>query len=520
VLPAAGLALVLVVAMVAGWRLTRPAPAPARPAAACAGLDALAGAGFALSMIDGECIGWTDEQPFEFSAADPAVTTVMDRIAEENRAVALRWSAPAGGVPPVPYVRVAALMPMTGDQTSAMTGPTILHALQGLYAAQRRANDPALQAFRAATPGIQVVLANEGRDQTRWPPVVDQLAGLAADRDHPLVAAVGLGISTPQTQAAVTELTRRGIPSVGAVITATNLTAGRFFKVSPANTDYAAALRRWVTGYLATRPNPATTAGYLVADDNDDNYVQTLREALLGAFGATYRLDRRITRFAGSKKPATAQPGLFAPAVDNICATQADLVFFAGRDRDLPALVTALAQRHRCGHDKPVTVLTGATGLDGVQSAPDVLDTLTAADITLVDASATDPRGWAAGRYPPDGYAAFHAYAVGTLHLTEDDLDDGYAIMHHDALATVAWATRLSAEQLPAGALPRSGEVALGLTNLHGTEQVQLAGGTLSFWAVTHDSPGWPEGKPVPIFELPPRPGADPAAPPYLTQGP
>src|SRR5262249_18737948 len=201
--------------------------------------------------------------------------------------------------------------------------------------------------------------------------------------------------------------------------------------------DYALAL----AAYLRSRHD--LNSGYRVYDINDDdNYVRTLRQAIENQFGERYLLTRRRIGFAGTKKPQKATPALFDRAIDNICSTQADVVFYAGRERDLPAFVTALTNRGQCGHDKPIAILTGATGLGRTQGDPTVLAQLTRSNISIIDASSTSALEWSAGHRAPPGYPAFHEYFTNTLRLPETELIDGYAIMHHDALATAIWSAR------------------------------------------------------------------------------
>src|SRR5262249_22826202 len=151
------------------------------------------------------------------------------------------------------------------------------------------------------------------------------------------------------------------------------------------------------------------TAGYLVYDINDDNYVRTLRQAFEYQFGARYRLYARRTAFAGSKnsgEPA-ARPTLFTLAVSNICLTQADAVFYAGRDRDLPALIQALSNRDSCGHDKPITILIGSTGLGKTQTNAKIHRTMVDSKITLIDAASANAPRWGRQDRAPAGYSAF-----------------------------------------------------------------------------------------------------------------
>src|SRR5262249_38827784 len=152
------------------------------------------------------------------------------------------------------------------------------------------------------------------------------------------------------------------------------------------------------------------TSGYLVYDGNrDDNYVRTLRESFEQQFGGQYRLDQRRTAFAGSKRSPepTPRPTLFTLAVSNICQTQADVIFYAGRERDLPALIQALSNRGACGHDKPIAIMTGSTGLSRTNT-PAIHRTLVESRISVIDAASANPTGWGRQEQAPDGYRAFH----------------------------------------------------------------------------------------------------------------
>jgi len=118
--------------------------------------------------------------------------------------------------------------------------------------------------------------------------------------------------------------------------------------------------------------------------------------------------------------------------------------------------------------------------------------------ITLIDAASANAPRWGRQDRAPAGYSAFHDYYRDTLKLPEDWLADGYTIMHHDALATAIYATRVNAEDNDK--TPTNEDVYLTLTNLHGTRTVPAASGNLSFDNIGN---GWPRCKPVPIIQLP-----------------
>ncbi|MGW7577271.1 ABC transporter substrate-binding protein [Streptomyces sp. NPDC054765] len=450
-----------------------------------------------------ECVGITDEKAFSF---DPRLKVITDRIAQENRRVRAQWEKPAAGKSRLPYVKVAVLTPLTESDTSALPIEEIRTSLEGAFIAQCRANAcPALSTtsstgIQGKTPLIQLVLANEGRSETHWQPVVGQLADLVHDA-HPLVAVTGMGVSIPETQAAATELSRLKIPAIGAVLTATDLHAPHLFKVSPSNVDYAKALRR----YLDHSPL-AGRRGYLVFDSRDDNYVKTMRKAFDEEFGDY--IGRRRASFVGTTGHSSAGiPRLFYNAVNNICLTKAEVIFYAGRDRDLADLVRALSTRSQCGHDTPITVMTGATGT--FAQGQQVRGLLKDNKITILDVAATSPAQWTRGVHAPPGFKPFHQ-ALRDLGFPDSVMDDGYAIMHHDAVLTAVWATRSVTGQTGKEA-PDVQDVYNEITNLHDASTVPAAGGELSF---DDASNGWPHNKPVPVIRLP-EPLKDPG-PPYL----
>ncbi|MFI7597203.1 ABC transporter substrate-binding protein [Actinoplanes sp. NPDC049681] len=467
----------------------------------CPGLSTTAGDGFTLTTAGAECVGWIVERDHPFGSRDAAVNGVISRIVAENVRVRDQAVAPAGK----PYVRIAVLMPMTAATGSALAEDEVLHSLQGAYAAQRQANSGKASELGDPTPLFQLVLANEGADQSSWSSVVEEL-GKLKDGPHPLVAVTGMSISVPETRMAGERLSTLGIPAVGAVITADDMVAPWLFKVSPPNQQYTAAL----AAYLGRRPE--LRDGYLVWDRNpDDNYVQKLRANFIAAFGSTYHLNDHNQAFNGSKPPTPGTPQLFSDIVRNICAVDPDVVFYSGRDRDLPAFVDALGTRGRCQKKvRPLMIATGATGLTIAR------EQLDGAHVGVLDASSTDPITWGAGGSgTPEPYAAFHRLFTSAepagLGFTEDDLASGYAIMHRDAVVAAVWAARRDAaakaqRNAGRGSAPAISEIPTpeDVRNaLFGssTDRIPAASGALYF----QEQPGndlWPVGKPVPVIRL------------------
>ena len=431
-----------------------------------------------LTRVDGECIGWTLEEAYPFT---PELTDVTTRIAEQNASARQRAETEHRG-----YVRIAVLMPMTAGTASAMTIDTIRHGLQGAYVAQVRANTGVAG---TASPYVQLVLMNEGRDQTHWQELIPVLQELKSG-DHPVVAVVGLGVSIPPTQAVAAELSGMNLPAVGGVLTATDLDAPRLFEVSPSNEQYVIALADY------RRLRPALKSALLVYDTNDDNYVRTLRDAFQEKFKPF--INGRLKGFIGSLGTRDAQAAVFDAIKNTVCASKVDMVLYAGRDRDLPVLVDQLAARAECYRRPPIDPLVVLTGSTGLNLDKTVEQKMIQGRITLIDASSSDPVTWQTGADAPAGFKEFHAQFIKSFPAS--DLLDGYALGHHDAVTLVVEAIRNFAEQSPGSAVSGK-DVHNQIINLNEAEHpFQAAGGDLTF----DNEPGrWPHGKRIALIQVP-----------------
>ncbi|HEX9999806.1 MAG TPA: hypothetical protein VGB74_05095 [Actinoplanes sp.] len=475
----------------------------------------------ALTRSDGECIGWYDEKAFAYF---PGIADITDRIASENRRVSDTGN---------PYVRVAVFMPLTArDLGDAMTPETIRHSLEGAHVAQLRANTPA--EILATAPLIQLVPVNIGRDQKQWSRMLPVVSSMARAGKHPLVAAVGLGVSLAATKEAADALSELPVPAVGAVITANNVTAKNMFVVSPSNLDYVNALREHITATAETAaakkagndPPPISAdrkalksgTAILVYDTTEgDNYATTLADSFRTQLPGY--LDGREVGFKGSIQPNGEITADFGPVRTTLCLTEADMIFYAGRDRDLTSLITAVATRKSsCKTVKKLTILTGATGLAEFQRDQPLQDQMRKNDITVIDASATYARRWLSGAEAPPGFdafrTAFEKYAAATRQ-TVDVLDDGYLIMHHDAVLAVVTAARTAVIDQKDNKEPVAKDVLRTLRNLNVPPAVvRGASGDIGF----NGTSGWPHGKPVPIIEIPePQQAAAKPPPVYLS---
>lgn len=457
-----------------------------------------------LRDIDGDCVGVT-ANAFE---ADPGVESLIRAVAKENARVRQNAESPASG-PKIPYVRIALMMPFTADEHSAMTTNMIRRGLAGALAAQRQAN-------RFGGPHYQLLLAPDGRNLDQWEPVVARLAELSKDTRAPLVGVTGIPSSTPDTRRAIAALSRHRIPTVGPVITAATMNSPYFFKTSANNDQFARALKH----YLAEKPGE--NRGFLVWDNRDEDvYSQDLRSVFERHFGKAYGLSRHNSNFTGTSGTDKGIPQRFTDAVQKICNEKSDTVFFAGRDQDLPAFIERLAQEGDCGRTTELRILKVGIGLEPTLTAEAPTRRLEDARATIVDASCVDPAWWNGKNKPEKALGRFldHFEELGEPHnLGDKPLDDGYAVMYHDAFALLAGAVDRFYTEINEGGqqtpksprIPTKDDVynTLIIPSISGDSCDSCligAGGTYGF-----EGPGkndqWAVCKPVPVVEYPPAP--------------
>ncbi|TLQ43792.1 bifunctional serine/threonine-protein kinase/ABC transporter substrate-binding protein [Streptomyces marianii] len=448
-----------------------------------------------LTLKGSECVGVADPI-IRSDAFGPELRTIVGKIAQENQRVA----EAAASDKRKPFVRVALVMPYSANDNSPLSWTAIRESLAGAYTAQCRANAcPGLKersttGLPGTVPGVQLLLANEGSRQQHWETVADQLAGMRSG-NHPVVGAVGLGVSLPETQRLADRLSELKIPAVGGPLTATSLQSPYLFKTSPSNLEHITAVRKHL-GRLGDEQQ-----GFLVYDNNDDLYVKTLREAFDQEFKKI--IGTRRTGYSGTNAGKDVVPNLFGQSVQNICYSNSDLVFYAGRDNDFPEFIKALANRGLCdqaGVLSPITIVTCWSGRSALSGNPQRVKKLARDKITVVDVSVLSPESWKTSGSNPPGFTSFRT-SFKELGHTDNELGDGYAIMNHDAVLTVAWAAESFANQT-GGSVPSSQDVYNQIINLHGANWVAAASGNLEFFDPQYPPYGWAKGAQLTISEF------------------
>ncbi|MER6507499.1 hypothetical protein ABT158_11830 [Nonomuraea sp. NPDC001636] len=343
-------------------------------------------------------------------AFGPDLAPVMSRIAAENAAVEKEH--------PDDYVTVVAMFPMTGSLTDiALNRESIRHGLEGIHLAQVWRNRQP-----SSPPYVRVLVASDGPQD--WEPTVEAVRDRTA-QEH-IVAVTGLGASTGATRRTVASLSASRYAMVSAVITSDELTGfPGLARVAALNSEQAQA------GVVhARKVNPGLKAVVIKDLNPADSYVKTLARFYTGSLAGRERVMElsfdSSTRFSGTVLDVIAE---------RVCNSGANTVLYAGRSEQLPALMQALSQRERCVRPG-VTVVTGddASEMNRKVDLGMWGDTRIRLFYTALahPASLALPGGEVLtairARFEGDDPDSFRRM------FPHESLDDGMAIMHHDAM--------------------------------------------------------------------------------------
>lgn len=417
-----------------------------------------------------ECTGVTDGG-YVFA---PGLAAVEQRIHDENTSVA------ASGKP---YVTIAVFLPMTLTEHDILSDEWVRHQLQGAYIAQHRANTT--QSW-GSLPLVRLLLANPGSRLNHWEPVVDDLIGRVTSER--LVAVTGIGLSLDTSRDAIRRLSTNRIPVIASHLAADEFSEiPGFMRVSPTSSTYGLA--------AANHIRPSAHTATIVQDVNPgDLYPKTLAAAFTRKFAdASHKIVGRTEEYDSSL------PGIentFLQMMPNICGNQPEVVYFAGRENHLTAFIAQLAQRPCL--DRHITVLTGDLALVGPPE-PEMRRGLQA-NITVLAPGLAHPEAWThePGAFNPAAVASFQEPGcTGCFKAVfpNERLDDGVAILAHDAVLTAVWAIRGIPRVAPAQVTAQ--DVLQAKNRLHGTLAVPGASGMISF-----DEHGDPVNKAVPILRV------------------
>ncbi|MGW6908916.1 ABC transporter substrate-binding protein [Streptomyces sp. NPDC054940] len=297
-----------------------------------------------IERIDGECIG-VNGDGYDFGT--PEIGDVARAIARENQRIEDQ-----------PYVTVAMMLPLQSDKAALRR--QMRSDLQGAYLGQRQANEG-----EGEPPKIRLVLANPGRNYGQQKEVVDTLLRMADSPEDRLRAVTGFNLSLDATEEAVDRLTDHDVPVLASRISgdgiankdaADGMAKLKFpglARIIPTNHDAAQALANF-NGERG-RENLKTV---LVYDKRPDSYTESLAEA----FSEIEEKGPAGPAAMSFESPAIDEPGStgnqFTQIANNICDSEADTVYFAGRTLHLRIFALKLAQVG-C-KDRHYTIVSGS----------------------------------------------------------------------------------------------------------------------------------------------------------------
>ncbi|MEU4448970.1 hypothetical protein AB0K14_33410 [Actinosynnema sp. NPDC050801] len=444
---------------------------------AVAGVTLLTRCGEGVTEHGGECVGVTDgSYVFDDQLAD-----VQRRILEENRKVQGQ-----------PHVTIAVLTPLLPTGVGSVTWQRVRSQLEGAHVAQLAANEGKRE------PKVRLLLANPGSTQQEWRRVVDQLVELTDEQR--LVAVVGVGQSTTNTQHTARALSAAGIPMVASVVTATDFhveqpaQAGEparyikgFTRVSSTTGNQIGVLSAYLAGQGVTR-------AMLVYDVNEnDLYTSTLYEEFKAAAAGGALSITVESRFDTEASLDTQ----FREIMRDLCGDGApDTVLYAGRAVLLDDLITNLRQRG-CARERNITLVTGSDA-SMLRTRPDLRPRDDQPDLAIVYTPHVDPD---AAREMGITEFATLTEKFQQLGFDTADLADGWGVMMHDATLAASEAVSRSANGLEAGELPTRQAVRAELERSdRERNQIRGAGGAFTLDATTGNA----VGRRLPVIEVGP----------------
>ncbi|MBB5075181.1 ABC transporter substrate-binding protein [Nonomuraea endophytica] len=396
------------------------------------------------------------------------LTEVMERIRRENAEVERKH--------PDAHVTIVALLPMSGEVSEiSMSRQTIRHGLQGIYLAQLWRNR-----LEQAPPYIRVLVGSNGPGD--WAATFADLERRAAGER--IVAVTGLGASTESTRRSVADLSERYYGMSAAVITSDEF--GPFkglARVAPLNSDQAKAVLR-----LARHINPKLRATVVKDRNRDDSYSKTLGDHFTREL-TDKEVEETLTFDAGAGSPGTVL-GLNA---ERICTSEANTVLYAGRADHLPALMAGLSRHAECA-DRGITVISGDDVAELARPVKQPMWGDQAIRLFFTALAHSEGVTQTGGPVIADMKKRFDDVTPNAYNVLypKEPLDDGMAIVHHDAMYLAIRAVEKFAGELPTGR-----DIASVLTS--GTLTVAGASGPF-----TIGDGGDPVGKNIPVLQLGP----------------
>jgi hypothetical protein len=346
-----------------------------------------------------------------------------------------------------PSVGIAVLTP------SGVSPAAQRHAVEGAYLAQYAANHPGGPKARPGVPLVRLLVAVDG-------------PGTAAA----LAAANVVAVAGPGGADLVADLAALHIPVIGTGDAGT-------VRVRATAAEQAQA---------AVRLLGAAPRVWLIEDQHGGDAP--------GAFLLALRSRHRQLVGPGSEYDSGVSLTALTDTGTAVCHARANVVYFAGPGADLRTALAGLARRS-CARGRHLMVIAGS---DATQAAGRALWPAATGNMDVYVTGLAHPGMWS--RQPsaadPATTAWFRTLPYGFGHMFPGDgaaLQDGWAILSHDAVQTAVDAVREAPTVGAATPAPAAVGQTLGQVTVHG------AGGYLCF-----DDAGDPIDRVIPIEQLSP----------------
>ncbi|ACU36791.1 amino acid ABC transporter substrate-binding protein [Actinosynnema mirum] len=294
-----------------------------------------------LVLVDGQCVGVADADS-DFDFGRPEYADVVRTIREQNAAVA---DGPN-------VVSVVVLLAMTPRDESFELAEQVRHDALGAARAQLVHN------WSGSTPKLKLLLANAGDRFEHWAEVVGRIDARQAAPDR-VVAVTGLGQSLETVYRAARALSEKKIPMVSSTLTSDDFNDVKgLLRPAPSNRAQGRAAAEWAFDRIG---KSAPTAVLLVDKNEGDKYPESLADGFRrGIEELGGKVGEPVLRYNSSADIGTTI-AVLESSLGAICSQEVDVVYFAGRGRDLALLVERLATRS-CPRKEPL-VLTGDDSL-------------------------------------------------------------------------------------------------------------------------------------------------------------
>ncbi|MDI5962403.1 ABC transporter substrate-binding protein [Streptantibioticus silvisoli] len=309
--------------------------------------------------------GTTADNPGTGMGHDVTLSTLEQWITASNGSI--------GNSPHITVVYAGPLSIWQGQQASQMRNG--LEELAGVYLAQNYANTGASDG-----PKVKVLLGNGGQELRRQYLMAQQVVAMAK-KDPTIVAVVGLGRDTDDSDATVKLLQRQGLAVVDTTNSSPKLSSNlNYFGLASTDTEEANAL---VHQLLKDSGKNSLKKAYVVARapaGTDDRYSQQQKST------ATAALKAAGYQVVPLPYPAGADIS-FAGTTDQICDGTASVVYLAGRSEDVSALLSDITGDSKCKNRK-FSLLSG----DDLTKLDFVLDNVfVPKGVTVYFAALADP---------------------------------------------------------------------------------------------------------------------------------